>query len=105
MTDALVSTGVAVLLAAAALATLAGLTLGPLVVTLGLAERRGCGTVRWGAASVLASAGGLVVAAAGLHDGLGGVVVFTGLAATWAGPPALLVLGRSRLAGARGRHE
>lgn len=107
MIAALLSTGVALLLACAGLAALGLLTLAPFVVAVGLAERRGYGSVRWGAASVLCSLVGLGCVAVALRAGLGLGAAALAAAATWAAPVALLLLGgaRGRLAGERGRHE
>ena len=107
MTDALLATGAALLLAAVMLAVLGALTLVPFVVTVGLAERRSCGTARWGMVSAACSSVGLGAAVVALRHGLGLPVAALGAAATWAAPLALLLLGSGggRLAGVRGRHE
>ncbi len=109
MTDALLATGAALALAAVGLAGVLVLTVVPLVVALGLAERVGAGPVRWGAASAAASAVGLGCLLVALRHGLGLVPAAVGALSTWAAPVALVLLGGSgglpRLAGARGRHE
>ena len=107
MSDALLSTGAALLLAAVVLAGVGALTLVPFVVTVGLAERRSCGTARWGLASAVSSLVGLGAAAVAVRHGLGLPVAAFGAAATWAAPLAMLLLGTGggRLAGVRGRHE
>ncbi len=105
MTDALLATAVAVLLAALALAALGLLTVVPWSVTVGLAERRGLGPVRWGAASAACGVVGTLVAVQALRTGPRPVAALLGVAAAWAAPLALRAAGPGRLAGARGRHE
>ena len=113
---AVTATLAAVLLAAAALALLGLTTVVPLVVASGLAERRGYGSARWAAVSAACSLAGLGVAAVAVRAGYGPGAAAVGLAATWAAPLALVLLGdvrrtsgagrgAARWAGRRGRHE
>ena len=104
MLDALVAAVVAALLVATALAGLYAVTVLPFLVTVGLAERRGCSTGRWA---------GLSLAAVLLAVGLALVGVLTGaprpllIAAPAMGfVPALVLALRSEVLGGRaGRHE
>lgn len=107
MSAALLSLLVALVLAAVAVAVLGALTLVPFVLSVDTAEHAGYGTVRWGLASAVCSLVGLGVLYVSHEAGLGPVPELAGLAATWAAPLALRLLGPAggRLAGARGRHE
>ena len=107
MSEVLLSTAAAVALVAVVLAVVLALTLAPFVVAVGLAERRGLGSVRWPLVAALCSAVGLGIAYVALRHGLGPVPVALGAAATWSAPVALVALGSSggRLAGVRGRHQ
>lgn len=97
---------VVALVVALGLALLYAVTVVPLLLALGMAERRGFGTARWGA---LAIAGVLVGLAAALLVRLGGLhlgIQLLALMVTFSAPMALWLLGAGdRLGGRAGRHE
>ena len=107
MVDLVLSLVAALGLAAGGLLGLGLLTVLPLVVALGLAERRGADVARWGAISCGCVLGGLGVALLGARAGAPPAAVAVAVAATWLGPALLLAVGRlaPRLAGRGGRHE
>ena len=102
MLAALVSAAVVALLVAAGLAVLYAVTVVPFLVTVDLAERRGCSTGRWA---------GLALAAVLLAVGLAALGVIFGrplLALSLAlgfGPAGVLALRAGSLGGRAGRHE
>ena len=104
MLDALVAAGVVALLVAAAMAVLYAVTVVPFLVTVGLAERRGCSTGRWAGLSLAA-----VLLAVGLA--LVGVLtdaprpVLVGALAVGFVPAVVLALRSQTLGGRAGRHE
>ncbi len=74
----------------------------PFLVTVDLAERRGCSTGRWAGLSLAAVALGLVLALGGVLAGAS----WLGLAVGLAFGPALVLARRSDALGGRaGRHE
>ena len=102
MIDALVAAVVVGLLVALALAALYAVTVVPFVVTVDLAERRGCSTGRWAGLSLAAVLAGVGLAAAGVLAGRPVLVLALVLGFV---PAAVLALRPDLLGGPAGRHE
>ena len=104
MLDAVAAAAVVALLVAAALALLYALTVVPFLVTVDLAERRGCSTGRWAGlslAAVLVAVGLVLVGLlAGAPRPLVVVAAFVGFV-----PAVVLALRSDSLGGRAGRHE
>jgi hypothetical protein len=102
--DALVAAVVVALLVAVGLAALYAVTVLPFLVTVDLAERRGCSTGRWAGLSLVAVVVAVGLALLGLLAGaprpllvLVPVVAFS--------PAVVLALRSESLGGRAGRHE
>ena len=101
---ALVAAVVVALLVAAGLAVLYAMTVVPFLVTVELAERRGCSTGRWAGLSLAAVLLALALALAGLLAGAPRPLLLLALAVGFV--PALVLALRSQdLGGRAGRHE
>jgi hypothetical protein len=100
--DALVAAVVVALLVAAGLAGLYAVTVLPFLVTVDLAERRGCSTGRWAGLALAAVLLAVGVAAAGVLTGrpLLALVLVLGFA-----PAVVLAVRADSLGGRAGRHE
>ena len=104
MLDAVVAAVVVALLVAAGLAVLYAVTVVPFLVTVDLAERRGCSTGRWAGlslAAVLVAAG---LALAGLLAGAPRPLLLLVLGLAFL-PAGVLALRSDTLGGRAGRHE
>ncbi len=104
MLDALVAAVVVALLVALALAALYAVTVVPFLVTVDLAERRGCSTGRWAGLSLAAV---LVAVALALAGALAGAprVLLLGAPAVGFVPAVVLALRSDTVGGRAGRHE
>lgn len=106
MLDALVSAVVFALVVAVGLAVLYAVTVVPFLLAVGMAERRGFSTGRWGGLALLGVLLGLGLALAVRAADLPRVLQLLALLGVFAAPAALLVLDSgSRLGGRAGRHE
>jgi hypothetical protein len=102
--DALVAAVVVALLAAAGLALLYAVTVLPFLLTVDLAERRGCSTGRWAGLSLAAVLAAVALAAAGVLGGAPRPLLVGALAVGFV--PLLVLALRSDVVGGRaGRHE
>ena len=101
---ALVAAAVVALLVAAGLAVLYAVTVVPFLVTVDLAERRGCSTGRWAGLSLAAVLVALALALAGLLTGAPRVLLLVALAVGFV-PAVVLALRSDALGGRAGRHE
>ena len=101
---ALVVAVVVALLVGAGLAVLYLVTVVPFLVTVDLAERRGCSTGRWAGLSLVSVVGAVGLALAGLLAGAPRpmLVPLLGLAFV---PAGVLALRSDTLGGRAGRHE
>ena len=104
MLDALVAAVVVALLVAAGLAVLSAVTVVPFLVTVDLAERRGCSTGRWAGLSLAAVLLALALALAGLVTGAPRPLLVPVLGVAFV-PAAVLALRSASLGGRAGRHE
>jgi hypothetical protein len=104
MLDALVAAVVVALLVALALAALYAVTVVPFLVTVDLAERRGCSTGRWAGLSLAAVLVAVAVALAGLLAGAPRPLLALALAGGFL-PAVVLALRSDALGGRAGRHE
>ncbi len=104
MLDALVAAVVVALLVALALAVLYAVTVVPFLLTVDLAERRGCSTGRWAGLSLGAVLLGVGLAAAGLVAGAPRPLLIVALALGFA-PAVVPALRSETLGGRAGRHE
>ena len=101
---ALVAAVVVALLVAAGLAVLYAVTVVPFLVTVDLAERRGCSTGRWAGLSLAAVLVALALALAGLLVGAPRALLLVALAVGFV-PAVVLALRSETLGGRAGRHE
>ena len=104
MLDAVVAAVVVALLVAAGLAVFYAVTVLPFLVTVDLAERRGCSTGRWAGLSLAAVMVALALAAAGLLAGAPRPLLVPLLAVGFV-PAVVLALRSASLGGRAGRHE
>ena len=104
MLDALVAAVVVALLVAAGLAVLYAVTVVPFLVTVDLAERRGCSTGRWAGLSLVAGLLAVGLAVAGLLAGAPRPLLVLVPAVAFA-PAVVLALRPDSLGGRAGRHE
>jgi len=102
--DALVAAVVVALLVAGGLAALYAVTVVPFLVTVDLAERRGCSTGRWAGVSLAAVVVALVLALAGVLAGVSRPLLVLALAVGFV-PTGVLALWSDSLGGRAGRHE
>ena len=102
MLDALLAAVVVALLVATGLAVLYAVTVVPFLVTVDLAERRGCSTGRWAGLSLAAVLLAVGLAAAGVLTGR--PLLALALALGFA-PAVVLALRSDALGGRAGRHE
>lgn len=108
MLDLLASATAFTAIVAVLLLALAGLTVVPFVVAVGMAERRGFSATRWGAVALTAAPLGLLLAYVLVtRTGLPWPVGLLPVVLTWAAPGVLwLFEGTEQLVGGRaGRHE
>ena len=104
MLDALVAAVVVALLVALALAVLYAVTVVPFLLTVDLAERRGCSTGRWAGLSLAAVAAAVALAAAGVLGGAPRPLLVVALAVGFV-PLLVLALRADVVGGRAGRHE
>ena len=104
MLDALVAAAVVALLVAAGLAVLYAVTVVPFLVTVDLAERRGCSTGRWAGLSLAAVLLALALALGGLLAGAPRPLLVLVLGFGFV-PAVVLALRSDSLGGRAGRHE
>ena len=104
MLDALVAAVVVALLVAAGLAVLYAVTVVPFLVTVDLAERRGCSTGRWAGLSLAAVLLGVGLVLVGLLTGAPRLLLVPALAVAFV-PAVVLALRSDTLGGRAGRHE
>ena len=104
MLVAVVAAVVVALLVAAALGVLYAVTVVPFLVTVGLAERRGCSTGRWAGLSLAAVLVAVALALAGVLAGAPRPLLVSALAVGFL-PALVLVLRTDALGGRAGRHE
>jgi hypothetical protein len=102
--SALVAAVVVALLAAAGLALLYAVTVLPFLLTVDLAERRGCSTGRWAGLSLAAVLAAVALAAAGVLAGAPRPLLVVALAVGFV-PLAVLGLRSDEVGGRAGRHE
>ncbi len=101
---ALVAVVVVALLVAAGLAVLYAVTVVPFLVTVDLAERRGCSTGRWAGLSLAAVLVALALVLAGVLAGAPRLLLLVALAVGFV-PAVVLALWSDTLGGRAGRHE
>jgi hypothetical protein len=101
---ALVAATVVALLVAAGLAVLYAVTVMPFLVTVDLAERRGCSTGRWAGLSLAAVLIALGLALVGLLTGAPRPLLVMVLGVAFL-PAVVLALRSDALGGRAGRHE
>ena len=101
---AVVSAVVVALLVAAGLAVLYAVTVVPFLVTVDLAERRGCSTGRWAGVSLAAVVVAVGLALAGLLAGAPAALLAVTPAVGFL-PAVVLALRSETLGGRAGRHE
>ena len=104
MLDAVVAAVVVALLVAAGLAALYAVTVLPFLVTVDLAERRGCSTGRWAGLSLAAVVVAVGLALVGLRTGAPRPLVVLVLGFAFV-PAGVLALRADVLGGRAGRHE
>ncbi len=104
MLDALVAAVVVALLVALALAALYAVTVVPFLVTVDLAERRGCSTGRWAGLSLAAVLVAVALSLGGLLAGAPRPLLVLALAGGFV-PAVVLALRSDTLGGRAGRHE
>ena len=104
MLDALVAAVVVALLVAAALGALYAVTVVPFLVTVDLAERRGCSTGRWAGLSLAAVLLAVALVLVGLLTGAPRPLLVVALAVGFV-PAVVLALRSDSLGGRAGRHE
>ena len=104
MLDALVAAVVVALLVALGLAVLYAVTVVPFLVTVDLAERRGCSTGRWSGLSLAAVLLALALALGGVLAGAPRPLLVPLLAVGFV-PALVLALRSASLGGRAGRHE
>ena len=104
MLDALVAAVVVALLVALGLAVLYAVTVVPFLVTVDLAERRGCSTGRWSGLSLAAVLLALALAAGGLLAGAPRPLLVLALAVAFV-PAVVLALRPDAVGGRAGGHE
>lgn len=108
MLDLLASATAFTAIVAVLVLALAGLTVVPFVIAVGMAERRGFSAARWGGVALVAAPLGLLSAYALVErTGLPWPVAVLPVALTWAAPAALWLLegDEHQLGGRAGRHE
>ncbi len=104
MLDALVAAVLVALLVAAGLAALYAVTVVPFLLTVDLAERRGCSTGRWAGLSLVAVLAAVALTAVGALGGMPRPLVVLALAVGFV--PLVVLARRSDDVGGRaGRHE
>ena len=104
MLDAVVAAVVVAMLVAAGLAALYAVTVVPFLVTVDLAERRGCSTGRWAGLSLAAVLVAVGLALGGLLAGAPRALAVVALAVGFV-PAVVLALRSEALGGRAGRHE
>ena len=104
MLDALVAAVVVAVLVAAGLAALYAVTVVPFLLTVDLAERRGCSTGRWAGLSLAAVLAAVALAAAGVLSGAPRPLLVVALAVGFV-PLVVLALRSEEVGGRAGRHE
>ena len=101
---AVVAAAVVALLVAVGLAVLYAITVVPFLLTVDLAERRGCSTGRWAGWSLVAVLLALALVAGGVLSGAPRLLLVPAVGVAFV-PLAVLALRSATLGGRAGRHE